>query len=119
MNKPVPTSPNEMPHDWHNDANAIRNALVSLHSHSYVDIHWERDHRSSEAADESIGQWDISIEVGKKIINVSHPEITNALWFAIEISDASRSQAYQEAQTKRAAALAKLTPEERRLLDLA
>lgn len=114
----IPTSPNDMPSEWHNDAREIRNAIVTLDQFSCVDIHWERDIPASDATGENIGEWDILLAAPGRDIKVKHPEITNALWYALQIAEAQTDAAHQAQQQARAAALAKLTPAEKQLLGL-
>lgn len=114
----IPTSPNDMPSEWRNDAREIRNAVVTLAQFSCVDIHWERDHAASEATGENVGEWEVILESGRHRVRVLHPEINNALWFALQIIEAQEDAAYQAKQKERAAALSKLTPHEQKLLGI-
>jgi len=114
----IPTSPNDMPSKWHNDERQIRNALVTLDEFHCVDIHYERDFSASDAAGKNIGTWEVYLETNGRQVKAKHPEITNALWFALQISEAQTDAAYQAQQQARTAALAKLTPAEKQLLGL-
>lgn len=112
----IPASPNEMPSEWHNSPNQVRNCVVTLDQYSRVDIHWERDYAASDAAGENVGEWNVIIENGPRRVTVNHPELTNALWFVTEVSNAQSIAAYHAREESRKAALAKLTPEDRKLL---
>ena len=114
----IPASPDEMPSNWHNSPNAVRNCVVTLDQYSCVDIHWERDHDASEATGENIGEWEVFIEDGNRRFRAKHPELTNALWFVTQIEDHANTAAYQELLKKRSAALSKLTPEEKSILGI-
>lgn len=115
---PIKT-PNDMPHEWHNDAQAIRNAIMELDSFECVDLHWERDDHASNAAGEIVGEWELYISHGRSTIKAKHAEITNCLWFAVTMMDEQAQDAYKRQQDAKKAALAKLTPEDRRALGLA
>jgi hypothetical protein len=114
----IPTSPNDMPTEWHNDERQIRNAIVTLDDFSCVDIHYERDHSASDAAGENIGTWEVYLETNGRQVKAKHPEITNALWYALKIAEAQTDAAYQAQQDARTTALAKLTTAEQQLLGL-
>lgn len=114
----IPTSPEDMPCEWHNDAREIRNAVVTLDQFSCVDIHWERGVAASCASGENVGTWDVYLEQSNRQVRTSHREITNALWFALQIMEAQTDAAYQAKQKERAAALSKLTPHEQKLLGI-
>jgi len=107
-----------MPDTFRNDAAAMLDLIRSLDQNDCVSIHWEIDVHASNAAGEKVGEWDITIENGRNRVDVKHPEITNALWFAVQVADAKTGEAYQAQKAARAAALAKLTLEEKRLLNI-
>jgi len=109
----TPTSPNEMPAAFRNDAAAMLDLIRSLDQNDCVSIHWEPDVHASK-----VGEWEITIENGMNRVDVKHPEITNALWFATQVVDAKNGEAYQAQKATRAVALSKLTPEEKRLLNI-
>jgi hypothetical protein len=114
----IPKSPSEMPTNWHNNEREIRNAIVSLDQYDYVDIHWERDIAASEATGDNVGEWDVLIESGKRRVTAKHREITNAIWFAIQVIDAQADADYEIQQAARKAALNKLTLTEKQLLGI-
>lgn len=114
----LPQSPNDMPSELRIDAREIRNMVVSLDQYSCVDIHWECDHRVSEACGENVGEWEVLIEDGPRQIRSKHRDITNALWFVTTLADADSIAAYQAQQEARAAALAKLTTAEKKILGI-
>ncbi len=114
----LPLSPNEMPSDWHNSPNQVRNCVVTLDQYSYVDLHWEHNHEASEATGENVGEWEVVIEDGPRRFRAKHPEITNALWFVTKLADSANTAAYDAQQKARAEALSKLTTDERRMLGI-
>lgn len=114
--KTIPASPHEMPSEWHNSPNQVRNCVVTLDQFSCVDIHWERDHSASNATGENVGEWDVLIEDGPRRFRAKHPEITNALWYVTEMANAENEAAYAARQKLRSDALSKLTQEERSVL---
>lgn len=116
MSDPIPQSPNAMPSTFYNDAEAIRNMLLDFEKNCCVDIHWEQDRPASEAADSIVGEWNVTIEHGSRRVDVKHPEILNALWFAAKLIEAKNESYYEQQRKACHAALAKLTPEERTLL---
>jgi transcription initiation factor IIE alpha subunit len=114
----LPESPDDMPSAWHNDQRQIRNAIVSLDEYACVDIHWERDDRATDLTGETVGLWEIAIESGTRRVKSKHPQITNALWFATTMMDAQVQAACEARNAARQAALAKLSPEDRKILGL-
>ena len=107
-----------MPWEVHNDANGLRNILVTLSQYTSVDIHWEADVAASNATGDDIGEWEVELQNGPRRVRVRHAEITNALWYANEKMTSVESAAYEARDAARQAALAKLTPDEKRLLRL-
>lgn len=112
----IPTSPNDMPSEWHNNERELRNILVSLDQFDCVDICWERDNAASNACGETVGEWSVLIEDGPRTIRAKHTQVTNAIWYASTVAEAQHDEAYEKRQSGRAAALAKLTQEDRKLL---
>ena len=108
----------EMPSAFHNDANAIRNLIVSLNQFSYVSITWERDNHMTAETGETCGEWEVSIDTGRRQIRTNHTEITNALWYVTTIAEDHLENAYNERKKARESALAKLTPDELRILGI-
>jgi|GEM_PF-5376176 len=125
MNQPettkIPTSPNDMPWD-HASKNPhwLRNTLVTLNNYSVVDLHWENDWRESNKTGEPAGEWEMTIETAHgKRFRGKHENIENLLWFVTTLAENADSEAWKKQEADRTAALAKLTPEDRRLLRLA
>lgn len=114
----LPQSPEDMPSAFHNDANAIRNLIVTLNEFSFVSITWERDDRMTAETGETHGEWEVSIDTGRHQIRTNHPEITNALWYVTTLAEDHLENAYNQQKKAREAALAKLTPDELRLLGI-
>lgn len=81
-------------------------------------VTWKMDVRASNAIEEDVGEWHVEIMVAKKRITAQHPEIENALWFAITLATAAQEARWEERESVRIAALGKLTDEEKRLLGL-
>lgn len=113
----LPNSPNDMPSAFHIDAHGIRNLLMQLHQFRYVSINWEMDTEVSDRAGETVGEWTVNIGC-KRPTFARHAEITNALWYALTIADASATEEYYIWESQRREALDKLTSKERKLLGL-
>ncbi len=113
----LPTSPDEMPHDWDQHHN-LRNTILGLGGYPYVSIHYEMDVRKSNALGESVGKWDVEIQVGRKCIKAEHEDIRNALWYVTTLASAVDDAEYERRKKAKSDALAKLTDEEKRLLGL-
>ena len=109
----IPTSPNDMPWAYSSEnPNWLRNTLVTLHNHPVVDLHWETG--------EPDGEWEMMIETANgKRIRGKHEHIENLLWYVTTLADNADSEGWKKQEADREAALAKLTPDERRLLRLA
>jgi len=117
---PIPTSPNDMPFGYcSNNPNWLRNTLVTLNTYSVVDIHWENDWRQSNKTGEPEGEWELFIVTahGKRFTG-KHEDIENVLWYVTTLADNATSEDWKKQEEDRKAALAKLTPNERRLLRL-
>lgn len=116
----MPTSPSDMPFDYDSEyPHWLRNTLVTLNSYSVVDLHWENDWRESNKTGEPAGEWELMIETahGKRIVG-KHEDIENVLWYVTTLAENSDLEAWKKQEADRAAALSKLTPDERRLLRL-
>lgn len=117
----MPTSPDSMPWAFtETNAHWLRNTLVTLNQFSVVDLHWENDWRESNRTGEPAGEWHLVIETahGKRFTG-QHENIENVLWYVTTLAEQADSEAWNKERSDREAALAKLTPEERRLLHLA
>lgn len=116
---PLPESPNDFPFELHSYERWLRNTIVTLGDRfDCVDIHWEVDHAASEASGETVGTWDVHIEAGRKRISAKHPELLPALWYCATVADAASTAAYEAREAAREKAMAKLDPEDRKLLGL-
>lgn len=117
----MPTSPNDMPWAYESEnPNWLRNTLVTLNNYSVVDLHWENDWRESNKTGEPAGEWELMIETAHgKRISGKHEDIENVLWYVTTLAENADSEAWKKQEADRDAALAKLTPDERRLLRLA
>ncbi len=117
----LPTSPNDMPWAYSSEnPNWLRNTLVTLNNFSVVDLHWENDWRESNKTGEPAGDWELMIETAHgKRISGKHENIENVLWYVTTLAENADSDAWKKQEADREAALAKLTPDERRLLRLA
>lgn len=116
--EPLPTSPDAMPFGYFCDnPNGLRNLLLTLHTYSYVDLHWERDWETGRHTGETEGYWNMALSTahGKRLA-ASHRNIENVLWYVTTLAEAADSEAWQKQESDRKAALAKLTPDDRRLL---
>ncbi len=105
-----------MPSSVHNDANWMRNIMVTLNEYSCVSIEWERDEHMTRETGETHGEWNVMIDTGRRQIRAKHEEITNALWYVTTIAEAHLESVYDARIKARAEALAKLTDDEKRLL---
>lgn len=114
----LPTSPNDFPHELHGDENWLRNTIVSLDTFTCVDIHWEMDVRATNATGEATGEWEVTIESGRKQIRSRHYDILNALWYAVELANSHESERWQKLDETRKNALSKLSDDEKRALNL-
>jgi len=115
---PLPTSPNDMPTHLHNDERWIRNLVVGLDQYAGVSIDWERNDSVTRHTGETSGTWTVWIETGRRSVSAVHESLTNALWYADRLADAHLQAVHDARQKARAAAMDKLTPEERSLLGL-
>ena len=114
---PLPQSPDDMPPLFHNNAESIRNMLVTLDDFCSVHISWELDSYSDDSED-AHGTWIVEIGTNKRLVFGKHRYITNAIWYAYTIALAADNDEYEQRESARKAALAKLTPDERKLLRL-
>jgi len=114
----IPKSPDEMPFTVHSDRNFVANALSSMSGYDCADLHYEIDHSASEAAGETVGQWDGLVEVRGKRFTAKHRDFINVLWYLTTVADEAQEKEYDRQQAIKAVALAKLTAEERRMLGL-
>lgn len=116
----LPTSPNEMPSNLYCDAtNELRNILVTLDKHSSVELYWENDNATSNATGERAGEWVMTIHAGQNVrITGRHEDIEKVLWYVTTLAENADDEAWKKQQADRAAALAKLTPEDRKILRL-
>ena len=112
----LPIGPNEMPSAQHNNENWIRNVMVTLDQYSCVSMDWERDEHMTRETGETHGEWNVMIDTGRRQFTAKHAEITNALWYVTTIANAHLESVHDAQVKARAAALAKLTDEEKRLL---
>lgn len=110
--------PDEMPCSFHNDADELRNCLMTLHTFPCVDIHWEQNMDASNALGEIRGKWEVNIVARSGTFRAEHSELTNALWFAFTCAEKYNDDEYERRSNLRQAALAKLTKEERKELGL-
>ena len=117
----MPTSPNDMPWAYASEnPNWLRNTLVTLNNYSVVDLHWENDWNESNKTGEPAGEWELTIENAHgKSFRGKHEDIENVLWYVTTLADNADTEAWKKQEADREAALAKLTPDERRLLRLA
>jgi hypothetical protein len=116
----LPSSPNDMPFGLsESHPHWLRNALVTLDRHSFVEIFWQPDDATVDSDGKPSGFWKVEIVTAAgKAVAGRHESIENALWFATTIADAKDDQEYERRKAEKAAALAKLTPGERKLLGL-
>lgn len=99
---------------------ALRNILVTLNQFSAVEIHWENDNAESNRTGEPAGEWQVEIRTAHgKRIKGKHEDIENVLWYVTTLAEQAESEAWKKQDAVRAAALAKLTPEEQRVLRIA
>lgn len=105
-----------MPSSFHNDANELRSCLLSLGGFTSVEIYWETDVALSNAMGERHGKWMVVIETARNTIRGTHAELTNALWYASTLANAANSGEYERREQARKDALAKLSPEDRKVL---
>ena len=108
-----------LPTDQRNTA--LRNALNSLSSFEHVEIFRERDHHVEHATGEDTVPWTVCINgtfSSQPRIEVKDDALEDAIIQAEHEASEVDGAEYQKQQANRYAALAKLTPEERRLLGL-
>ena len=110
----IPKSPNDMPGDL--PPNWLRNTIVTLNNFDSVSIYWENDNRISNMTGEPEGEWEVNISANGKRFDSVHEDIEHALWFAVTCAENHQSESWQKHESARKTALAKLTPEERKLL---
>lgn len=99
-----------------NSAHLLDELMGRLQSLPTAEITWER-HRFNDF-EEPEGEWNVAIDMPKKRVFVTHPEYLQAIHEAVERAENLEQEAFQAREAQRAAALAKLTPEERKLLHL-
>ena len=110
----IPNSPNDMPPEWARDPRNIQQAMRLLEEFEFVEICYYQ----GEADDR--GNWGIEIEGRDRLrVKSRHPQFANALWFAVLMADNAAQKAVEARKAARDAALAKLTPEDRKALGLA
>ena len=119
--KSLPKTPGEMPDDLRFDCKRqeqfLRNAMVAtLEGFESVEITYEQEESCECSGDDPRGTWRIvATKRGREFVG-EYRDFTNALWFVLEYSEAEDDREYEEWKNNRAAALAKLTRAERRLL---
>ncbi len=112
----------EMPQELRCDSERwLRETLVSLRNFKGASIEWEEDTKLSEAYGEATGDWRVSITAtGKdgryRTFESKDEELEPALYDAFTQSEKSEDEWYENCRKAKEAALAKLTPEEQRLL---
>lgn len=116
--KEFPKSPDEMPVELDGNGVWLRNLLVELDANDCASIHWECDLAASNAAGESVGQWVVTLENGRKRVTAEHEHVINALWFATELMDSEMNAAYEARELAKKTALAKLSEDDRRALGI-
>ena len=116
----LPNCPDDMPHGFPSlNPTWLRNTIVTLNNFPVVDLHWENDYRESNKTGKPAGVWEVTIEtISGKRIEGKHEEIENVLWYVTTLADDYDSAAWKKREADRAAALAKLTPDDRKLLRL-
>ena len=112
----TPRSPAEMPFDYATThPHWLRNALVGLSQCGVVDLHWEIDNCGC-SEDEPRGEWEMWVETaGGKRIKAKDSDIERLLWFVTLHVEHADDEAFRAQESARAVALAKLSPEERKL----
>jgi hypothetical protein len=105
----------EFPQSVH-QATHLKNLFDRLESTPGATLSWEQ-HRLDDFGDPK-GEWHVSIDLPRTTISFSHPDYLQALNEAVERAEKHTDEAFKAREAQRAAALAKLTPEERKLLHL-
>jgi hypothetical protein len=107
--KTIPDSPEDMPMEFHNSENQIRNCLVTLDQFQHVGICWEMDVAATNREGEPVGEWEVVITTRRRNFKATHSYITNALWYAVTLAEAHDSEAWEQREKARCDALRKLT----------
>lgn len=92
----------------------LNNLFNRLESLPGSEITWDRN--GTDDFGEPRGEWHVSIDMPRKFVSVTHPDYLQAIHEAVERAENLEQEAYKAREAQRAAALAKLTPEERKLL---
>lgn len=114
----------EMPDGVRTDMNWLRNTMVTLDQFRSVRIEFEQNQELSDAYGEGTGEWRVAITApstsGRLNDFVSEGEdFEEVLYDAVTQAERSTDEWYDKCKAAREAALAKLTPEERRILSVA
>lgn len=97
---------------------AFRRAFGRLRIYSFVSITREMDVYVVNATGEDNAEWEVEIATHRKTVRVKSDDIEEAIISAIDLAEEEEDAAAEERSRKREGALAKLTSEERRILNL-
>ncbi|HEX2656104.1 MAG TPA: hypothetical protein VHN11_20980 [Xanthobacteraceae bacterium] len=97
-------------------ASELLRTLTRLEAFPCVDIHRERDYHVEGATGEDTAQWEVHISAGRKRIEVKRADLGHAIIEAAHQAEEIATAEWQQREAQRTAALAKLSPEERKLL---
>lgn len=116
----LPKSPQEMPRmSCDREGRYLRNAFVGeLSTADYVEIQFNPDDDDCDCHYDDSGEWTVEVCSGAKRFVGKDRNPIRAIWFAIEHLNAKDRSDYENWQSRRSAALAKLTADDKRLLNL-
>lgn len=106
-----------LPHEM--KLRALGSALRSLDCYDVVEIRRERDIHTINKTGEDIEKWEVGICVGRRNVDVESRDLCEAIIEAEHAASAAHDEESMRREATRKAALAKLSPEEQRVLRLA
>lgn len=115
----------EMPDELRcNSEHWLRETMVMLRNFKGVSIEWEEDSKMTQAFGEATGEWRVYITAAGtdgryRTFESKDEDVEPALYDAFTQAEKSEDEWYDNCRKAKEAALAKLTPEERRILHVA
>lgn len=98
---------------------ALMRAIHALNQCDDIDIYRERDFGHERKTGENVAHWELSGVVSRMRVSAHGRDLAKVLIEAGHAAESLSDQDYQHRAQRRAAALAKLNPEDRAILGLA
>lgn len=99
--------------------NVLIQTLRGLQSFSYAQIEWQKDQVASQLTGETVGGWAVAVRKHDGgMVTEESDTLEAALIPAIHLLDEANAEYWKQRRAARDAALAKLTPEDRKALNL-